>query len=70
MGSGVNGERRLYVSDGTTAGTKIIRDYFINLFNGITDFAVLNNDIYFSSSDDAGNPVYGKVMEPQQVPKL
>ena len=57
MGSGVNGERRLYVSDGTPAGTKIIRDNYISLFNGLADFAVLNNDIYFTSNDEVSGGV-------------
>src|SRR6185436_8698757 len=46
MGSSVDGERRLYVSDGTPAGTIVIRNNYIRLFNGLLDFAVVNNDIY------------------------
>ena len=47
MGGGVNGEKRLYVSNGTPVGTIIIRDNYIDIFNGFKDFAVMNNEIYF-----------------------
>jgi ELWxxDGT repeat protein len=54
MGNSVDGERRLYVSDGTPAGTKVIKNNYINLFNGLTDFAVLNNDVYFTGDNGTG----------------
>lgn len=54
MADDINGERRLYVSDGTSAGTTVIKNNYISLFNGFTDFAVLNKDIYFTSDNGTG----------------
>ncbi|MEO5889507.1 MAG: hypothetical protein ABIQ31_04600, partial [Ferruginibacter sp.] len=42
------GERRLYSTDGTVAGTIFLKAY-VGLWNGFSNFAVLNNDIYFTS---------------------
>lgn len=55
MASSIDGERRLYVSDGTTAGTKIIKNTSVSLFNGMSDFAILNTDIYFTSDNGTGS---------------
>lgn len=44
----------LYVSDGTVAGTVIIKTS-VDIFNGLTAFAILNNEIYFNSDDGAGS---------------
>lgn len=49
------GARRLYASDGTPAGTIVLKA-FIQLFNGFSNFAVMNNDIYFTS--DGGGPLF------------
>jgi ELWxxDGT repeat protein len=54
MAGGIDGERRLYVSDGTVAGTVIVWNDYINLFNGLKTFAVLNNDVYFKAFDNDG----------------
>ncbi|GAB2825061.1 hypothetical protein GCM10027043_28060 [Ferruginibacter profundus] len=45
---------KLYVCDGTVAGTTIIKDNGVVLFNGMTDFAVMNTDIFFTSDNGSG----------------
>ncbi len=45
---------KLYVCDGTAAGTTIIKDNGVVLFNGMTDFAVMNTNIYFTSDNGTG----------------
>ncbi|MEO7313369.1 MAG: hypothetical protein ABIX01_23505 [Chitinophagaceae bacterium] len=52
------GENRLYSSDGTVAGTIVLKA-FAQLFNGLSDFAVLNNEIYFTSDGGMSIYVYG-----------
>jgi ELWxxDGT repeat protein len=49
----INSTQRLFVSDGTVAGTMVIKNY-ATLFNGLSTFAILNNDIYFTSDDGTG----------------
>jgi ELWxxDGT repeat protein len=49
----INSTQRLFVSDGTAAGTMLIKNY-ATLFNGLSTFAILNNDIYFTSDDGTG----------------
>lgn len=54
MGGNPDGERRLYISDGTTAGTAVIFNNGVDILNGQTSLPVLNNDVYFRSSDNFG----------------
>lgn len=58
MGANAAGERRLFVTDGTAAGTIVLRNDYIQLFNGFSDFAVLNNEIYFTSGSLLPNYTY------------
>ncbi|MEO6453490.1 MAG: ELWxxDGT repeat protein [Ginsengibacter sp.] len=53
MTYGADGIKRLYGSDGTSAGTVLLKNG-IDIFNGFTNFAILNNDIYFRSDDGTG----------------
>ncbi len=53
MANDATGNNNLYVSDGTVAGTIRLKAG-ISLFNGNADFAVLNNDIYFTSDNGSG----------------
>ena len=50
------GQRRLFVTDGTAAGTIVLRNDYIQLFTGFANFAVLNNESYFTNA--AGVPNY------------
>ncbi len=43
----------LYVSDGTVAGTAIVKPR-VDIFNGLTAFAIFNSEIYFISDDGTG----------------
>ncbi len=47
--------RKLYATDGTAAGTVIVKNNAVDLFNGIADFAILNNYIYFISDNGTGS---------------
>ncbi len=47
-------DQKLYVCDGTPAGTTIIKNNGVIIFNGLAQFAVLNNDIYFTSDNGTG----------------
>lgn len=53
-----NGGRRLYASDGTVAGTVVIRDNYNDNFNGAPGFVTLNNTILFRG-DDGSSTGYG-----------
>ncbi|MEO6546786.1 MAG: ELWxxDGT repeat protein [Ferruginibacter sp.] len=55
MADDVNGQRRLYVSNGTAAGTVVLKNNYIDLFNGLTSFAILNNEIYFRGDNGSGS---------------
>lgn len=48
-------DQKLYVCDGTPAGTTIIKNNGAIIFNGLAQFAVLNNDIYFTSDNGTGS---------------
>ena len=48
-------DRKLYVCDGTAAGTTIIKNNGVVFFNGLADFAVMNTDIYFTSDNGTGS---------------
>ncbi len=50
----IGGIKKLFVTDGTPAGTVLLRTG-IQDFNGYTSFAILNNDIYFTSDDGTGS---------------
>ncbi|MEO6718896.1 MAG: hypothetical protein ABIN67_00980 [Ferruginibacter sp.] len=58
MANNATAQRCLYSSDGTAGGTIELKQY-IQLFNGLTNFAVLNNDIYFTGDGGATNYTYG-----------
>ncbi|MEO8413445.1 MAG: ELWxxDGT repeat protein, partial [Ginsengibacter sp.] len=47
-------DQKLYVCDGTPAGTTIIKNNGAVIFNGLAQFAILNNDIYFTSDNGTG----------------
>ncbi|MCW3094128.1 MAG: hypothetical protein JWP81_5197 [Ferruginibacter sp.] len=72
----VNGQRRLFVSDGTAAGTVVLKNGYIDLFNGLTSFAILNNDIYFRGDNGTGsgyglwktNGVSTVLLQPDVIP--
>ena len=55
MANNPTGDRWLYSSDGTAGGTIALKQY-IQLFNGFSNFAVLNNDIYFTG--DGGGTIF------------
>lgn len=48
-------DQKLYVCDGTPAGTTIIKNNGAVIFNGLAQFAILNNDIYFTSDNGTGS---------------
>ena len=48
-------DQKLYVCDGTPAGTTIIKNNGAIIFNGLAQFAILNNDIYFTSDNGTGS---------------
>ncbi len=47
-------DQKLFVCDGTPAGTTIIKNNGAIIFNGLSQFAILNNDIYFTSDNGTG----------------
>jgi ELWxxDGT repeat protein len=48
-------DQKLYVCDGTPAGTTILKNNGAIIFNGLAQFAILNNDIYFTSDNGTGS---------------
>lgn len=50
----IGGIKKLFVTDGTAAGTILLKTG-IQEFNGFTTFAILNNNIYFTSDDGTGS---------------
>ena len=48
-------DQKLFVCDGTPAGTTIIKNNSTSIFNGLLQFAILNNDIYFTSDNGTGS---------------
>ena len=48
-------DQKLFVCDGTPTGTTVIKNNGAIIFNGLSQFAILNNDIYFTSDNGTGS---------------
>ncbi|MEO6730679.1 MAG: hypothetical protein ABIN01_05645 [Ferruginibacter sp.] len=57
MANNATADRCLYSSDGTAGGTIQLKQY-IQLFNGFSNFAAMNNDIYFTGDGGATGFTY------------